>query len=78
MSTVDDIFNAAQSLDPADRWALVHRICDSLPDEAWGIFDEAEISLLDQRLADVESGKVETIPWPEARRQIYARLKRDG
>jgi putative addiction module component (TIGR02574 family) len=78
MSTVDDIFNAAQSLGLAERWNLVNRLWDSLPTEAWELFDEAEIALLDQRMADVDSGKVETIPWSEARRQMHSWLKHDG
>lgn len=78
MSTVDDIFNAAQSLAPAEQWALVHRLCEAMPGEAWKIFDEAEIAELDRRMEEIESGKIETIPWSEARRQMYARLKRNG
>ena len=78
MSTVDDIFNAAQTLGLAERWRLVNRLWDAMPTEAWEIFDEAELALLDQRMADVDSGKVDTISWPEARHEMYSWLKRDG
>lgn len=78
MSSVDDIFNAAQSLGLAERWNLVNRLWDSLPVEAWELFDEAEIALLDQRVADVDSGKVDTVAWSTARREIYSWLKGNG
>ena len=61
----------ALKLPPEARGALASRLLESLHDEvadpdaeaAW----EAEI---DRRLRELDSGKVKTVPWSEARKQI--------
>jgi putative addiction module component (TIGR02574 family) len=68
---IRDLVDAALKLPPEARGALASRLIDSLQGDeidadaelAW----EAEIA---RRLEELDSGKVKTIPWSEARRQI--------
>lgn len=68
---ITKLIEAALKLPPEARGALANRLIESLhgdsfdPDAeaAW----EAEIS---RRLAELDSGAVQTIPWSEARQQI--------
>jgi putative addiction module component (TIGR02574 family) len=70
-SDIRALIEAALKLSPAARGALASRLLDSLQDGevdpdaevAW----EAEIS---QRLKELDSKLVRTIPWSEARQQI--------
>jgi putative addiction module component (TIGR02574 family) len=77
MSSADEIFNAAQLLSPHDQWQLVARLWQSLPPEAIEI-DERESELLDRRMAELESGKVEAIPGEEVRRYLRSWIQRNG
>jgi putative addiction module component (TIGR02574 family) len=77
MSSPDEIFHAVQLLAPSEQWQLVSRLWDALPPEAW-VPDEAELALLDQRMAEFESGEVQAIPGEEVRRQLRSWQKRDG
>lgn len=65
------LIEAALKLPPEARGAIANRLLDSLQDEefdpdveaAW----EAEVA---RRVDELDSGKVTTIPWSEARQQI--------
>jgi putative addiction module component (TIGR02574 family) len=65
------LIEAALRLPPEARGALASRLLESIHDDqadpdaeaAW----EAEIA---RRLEELDSGKVKTIPWSEARQQI--------
>jgi putative addiction module component (TIGR02574 family) len=78
MSTPDEIFDAANLLSPTDKWLLVTRLWATLPPEAWDEPDESEIALFDQRMAEIESGEVETIPWDEVCKQMHTWLSNHG
>lgn len=65
------LIEAALKLPPEARGAIANRLLDSLQDEevdpdveaAW----KAEVA---RRVQELDSGKVKTIPWSEARQQI--------
>ena len=70
MTGVDAIFNAALSLPPDNRAALVEKLLESLPEQdrteieiAWGL--EAE-----DRLRAYKEGKLKTTPGPEVMRSL--------
>ncbi len=64
------LLNEALRLEPAEREALAGELFDSLepndPDAeaAW----DAEI---ERRIAELDQGKIQPIPWAEARRMIF-------
>jgi putative addiction module component (TIGR02574 family) len=75
MSTPDDIFDAVQALSLTERWRLVNRLWEALPDEASELCDPAEIALLDERMAEIESGKVDTVPGEVVKKWLRERIQ---
>ena len=63
----------ALKLAPSDRAALAQRLLASL--DADSEIEEAWASEIDRRIAEVESGAVNTVPIAEALAQVRARLK---
>jgi putative addiction module component (TIGR02574 family) len=72
-----EIFEAAQLLEPLERWELVNRLWQSLPVESLQP-DKEELALLDRRLAEIESGEAETVPIDEVRAYLRTWTQRDG
>ena len=74
MTDVEDVLVAALRLPVQARAAVAAELIDSLDD-----IDTAEADVeaawseeIRQRLEDVDAGRVTPIPWPEARRRIFA------
>jgi putative addiction module component (TIGR02574 family) len=69
-SKTKKLLDEALRLEPGEREALAGELFDSLEttdanaEAAW----EAEI---ERRIAELDQGKVEPIPWSEARRMIF-------
>ncbi|MEO7331094.1 MAG: addiction module protein [Minicystis sp.] len=74
MSEVDDVLAAALRLPPKTRAAVVAELIQSLdesalpPEEVEAAWSEE----LRQRTDEVDAGLVTPVPWPEARRRIFA------
>ncbi len=68
MSDATEILEAALRLDPAERTRLLEAISESLDGAELGDGWEAEIS---RRMADVDAGRVQTIPGDE----VFDRLR---
>jgi putative addiction module component (TIGR02574 family) len=64
------VIEGALRLPKSARAALAARLLDSLDVEIDADAEEAWDNEIARRLEEVDSGKVKTIPWPEARRQI--------
>ena len=65
-----ELLEKALKLPPKARAALIARLIESLDgakDEGSEVAWQAEI---DRRARDLDEGKVELVPWSEARRQI--------
>ena len=60
----------ALQLPPADRGQLVVLLIDSLEQGAEMGTDQAWSSEVEDRLQQIDEGRVTMIPWSEARRQI--------
>ncbi len=70
MTNVDRILAEAMKLTDDERSELADRLVKAVPidpdiEKAW--MDEAE-----RRFAEEDAGKTKSIPWEEARRQIFA------
>lgn len=66
------ILDEALSLPEQDRTELALRLLDSVGEPA----DEVEKAWIEEakrRLAEIQRGDVQTVPWSEARARIFAR-----
>lgn len=67
-----DLLKKVLALPVDERAALANTLLDSL-----GTADESVQEAWDQevarRIEDLDAGRVETIPWEQARRQLFAR-----
>jgi putative addiction module component (TIGR02574 family) len=77
MATTKDLLSLALELPRPDRASLAHDLIASLdePSEPADDVDAAWLTEIERRMADVDAGRVTTVPWSEARKQILARLK---
>jgi putative addiction module component (TIGR02574 family) len=76
MSTPQEILAAIESLAPDQQLFVAQQIREIYPLADEWIPDDAELALLDRRMDDIESGKVEPIPGSEVRRNLRERLSR--
>jgi putative addiction module component (TIGR02574 family) len=72
MSTaVKKLFEEAMRLDPEERAALTGLLIESLePGSDEGV-DDAWLAEIERRMAELDSGEVETVPWEELRSRLY-------
>jgi hypothetical protein len=76
MSTPQEILAAIESLAPEEQRFIAQQVSEIYLESDDCMPDERELAELDQRMAELESGKVEWIPGSEVRRQLHERLKR--
>jgi putative addiction module component (TIGR02574 family) len=77
MSDVENVLAAALRLPTEARAVVAAELIESL-DEPGQAAEDVEAAWGDeirQRLAEVDAGVVTPIPWPEARRRIFAAAK---
>ena len=67
-----ELFDEAMRLDPGERAALIRLLIEALDAEADDGVEEAWRVEVERRMAEFDSGSVETIPWE----QVRARLDR--
>ena len=68
------LLEEALELPPGERADLAASLLDSLDDGEDEGVEESWAAEIKKRVEDVESGRVKTVPWSEARRRIL-RLK---
>lgn len=67
-----ELFEEAMRLDPAERGTLMRLLIEALDTET----DEGEDAWrveIERRMAELDSGSVETIPWEEVRARLCRR-----
>jgi putative addiction module component (TIGR02574 family) len=69
---VQKILEEALTLPPAERADLAASLLDSLDEGQDDAVDEAWAEEIKRRIEDVDSGRVKTIPWSEARKRFLA------
>ncbi len=75
MSTrADTILGTALALPPDERAWLAEELIASLDQGKDSAVDSAWAAEIERRIAEVESGEVETLSWEDARARIRARL----
>jgi len=74
----DELLKKALALPIKDRAALAGALLESLDNEVVDPeVEEAWDEVIARRLAEIDSGKVKTIPWEDIRRETLAKFKRD-
>ena len=74
MSDVENVLVAALRLSTEERAAVAAELIQSLdePEQATERVEAAWAEEIQQRLVDVDAGVVTPMPWPEAKRRIFA------
>ena len=66
-----DLFDEAMSLEPQERATLMRLLIEALDaDTEEGVEDAWQVEI-ERRMAELDSGSVETIPWEEVRARLY-------
>lgn len=72
MDTVTELFVRAADLGEDDRAALAGLLIESLESESPPDIGEAWAAEIDSRLAELDSGQVESIPWEKLRNRLLS------
>ena len=68
-----ELFQEAMKLDPEERATLMRLLIDTLDGESEEGTEEAWRVEIERRMAELDSGTVEAIPWEELRARLYRR-----
>jgi putative addiction module component (TIGR02574 family) len=68
-----ELFDEAMRLEPQERATLMRLLIEALDaDTDEGVEDAWRVEI-ERRVAELDSGSVETIPWEEVRARLYRR-----
>jgi len=67
------VFEEAMKLDPEERATLMRLLIESVDAEAEDGGEDAWRVEIERRMAELDSGTVQTIPWEELRARLYRR-----
>ena len=67
------LFEEAMRLDPKERAALMRLLIDALDADTEEGSEEAWRAEVERRIAELDAGAVETVPWEELRARLYQR-----
>jgi len=68
-----DLFEEAMRLDPEERATLMRLLIESLDAESEKGVDDAWMAEVERRMAELDSGAVQSLPWDELRTRLYCR-----
>jgi putative addiction module component (TIGR02574 family) len=68
-----ELFEEAMRLDAKERAALMRLLIDTLDGESEEGAEDAWRAEVERRIADLDAGAVDTIPWEELRARLYQR-----
>jgi len=74
MTDFDTVLSAAQRLPDDERLRLIDALWDSVPVEAVAPLPEEWIREIERRVAELDTGTAETLPWSRIRDEALARL----
>lgn len=74
-SSFETVFSAATQLSPSDQLRLIDALWDTLPDDAEIPLSEAWAREIERRVAELDQGKAQTVPWTEVREAALDRLR---
>lgn len=70
-TTARQLYEEAMKLDPDERVALTGMLIESLDPESDEGVEEAWIAEIERRMAELDSGTVQTIPWEQLRARLF-------
>jgi len=73
-----ELFEEAMRLDPAERATLMRLLIDTLDAESEEGAEDAWRAEVERRIAELDSGAVEAVPWEELRARLYQPLNGRG
>ena len=73
-----ELLAEALRLPPSERGELAARLIESLDPTADNGIEAAWSAEIEQRLAELQTGQVQPVPWSEARRQILDDTEKTG
>ena len=68
-----ELFDEAMKLDPEERATLMRLLIESMDAEPEDGVEDAWRVEIERRMAELDSGTAQTIPWEELRAQLYRR-----
>jgi putative addiction module component (TIGR02574 family) len=68
-----ELFEEAIKLDPEERATLIRLLIESVDAESDDGAEDAWRVEIERRMAELDSGTVQTIPWEELRARLYRR-----
>jgi putative addiction module component (TIGR02574 family) len=68
-----ELFEEAMKLDPEERATRMRLLIESVDAEPENGVEDAWRVEIERRMAELDSGTVQTIPWEELRAQLYRR-----
>ena len=68
-----ELFEEAMELDPEERATLLRLLIESVDAESEDGVEDAWRAEIERRMAQLDSGTVQTIPWEELRARLYRR-----
>ncbi len=68
-----ELFEEAMRLDPEERATLMRLLIETLEAESEEGVDDAWRVEIERRMAELDSGTVQTIPWEELRERLSRR-----
>ena len=68
-----DLFEEAMRLDPEERATLMRLLIESLDAESEEGVDDAWMAEVERRMAELDAGAVQPLPWDELRARLYRR-----
>ena len=72
--SVKELYEEASTLDEKQRADLAGLLLESLDSERDPDVERAWAIEIEQRVAQIEAGEVEMIPWEDIKRDMYARI----
>jgi putative addiction module component (TIGR02574 family) len=68
-----EVFEEAMRLDPEERGTLMRLLIENLDAESEEGVEDAWRVEIERRMAELDSGSVQTVPWEELRARLYRR-----
>jgi putative addiction module component (TIGR02574 family) len=72
---VEALFQEASELPEHERATLAGLLINSLGPEPEEDVEAAWTQEIQRRIAELEAGTVETVPWEDVRRELFARIR---
>lgn len=73
--SVAELFHEAEDLDERERATLAGLLLESLESESDPTVEEAWAAEIERRVAQIDAGEVELIPWEEVKDRLLGRLE---